>query len=62
VVLAEPDWGRWLTPDAGEAESKAGDLMRPAPDDRVELIEVGPAVGNVRNDGPELIRPAGLSM
>jgi putative SOS response-associated peptidase YedK len=36
--------------------------MRPAPDDRVELIEVGPAVGNVRNDGPELIRPAGLSL
>jgi putative SOS response-associated peptidase YedK len=54
VVLAEADWQRWLTPEAD-----AAGLMRPAPDDRVDLREVGPAVGNVRNDGPELIDPAG---
>lgn len=53
VVLAEADWDRWLDP-----ESDAASLMRPAPDDRVILTEVGPAVGNVRNDGPELIAPA----
>ena len=53
VILAETDWGRWLT-----AGSEAADLMRPAVDDLVELREVGPAVGNVRNNGPEMIEPA----
>ena len=55
VILAATDWERWLAPG-----SDAADLMRPAADDRVEVREVGPAVGNVRNDGPELIEPAGL--
>ena len=54
VVLAEADWERWLIPG-----SDAADLMRPAADDRVDVREVGPAVGNVRNDGPHLIEPAG---
>lgn len=50
-VFVEPeDWQRWLTP-----ESRVDDLMRPPPDDRVRLSRVGQAVGNVRNDGPELI-------
>lgn len=62
VVLAEPNWDRWLTPDPEASDSSAAEMMRPAPDERVELIEVGPAVGNVRNDGPELIRPAGLAL
>jgi len=57
VVLAESDWAQWLTP-----ESDAANLMRPAPDERIELIEVGPAVGNVRNDGPELIAPVGSDL
>jgi putative SOS response-associated peptidase YedK len=56
VVLTEADWQRWLTPN-----SDAADLMRPAADDRVDLREVGPAVGNVRNDGPELIEPAAIA-
>jgi putative SOS response-associated peptidase YedK len=54
VILTEADWERWLTP-----KSDAADLMRPAADDRVDVREVGPAVGNVRNDGPQLIEPAG---
>jgi putative SOS response-associated peptidase YedK len=53
VVLAEADWERWLAVNADVA-----DLMRPVPDDRVDLREVGPAVGNVRNDGPQLIELA----
>jgi putative SOS response-associated peptidase YedK len=56
VVLDEVDWERWLT-----AGSDAADLMRPVADDWISLREVGPAVGNVRNDGPELIEPAGLA-
>jgi putative SOS response-associated peptidase YedK len=50
VILAEADWERWLTPG-----SEASDLMRPVEDDRIELWEVGSAVGNVQNNGPELI-------
>jgi len=57
VVLAEVDWRHWLTPGSDSAA-----LMRPAADHRVELREVGPAVGNVRNDGPELIEPAVLDV
>ena len=53
VVLDEVDWDRWLI-----AGSDAAGLMRPMADDRAGLAEVGPAVGNVRNDGPELIEPA----
>ena len=52
VVLMEEDWERWLTPGAPAAE-----LMRPAPDERVELRRVGRAVGRVGNDGPELVAP-----
>lgn len=55
VVLSAADWQRWFTPNADVA-----DLMRPAADDRVDLREVGPAVGNVRNNGPELIEPAAM--
>ncbi len=55
VILAEADWEHWLRPG-----SDAADLMRPAADERVEVREVGLAVGNVRNNGPELIEPAGL--
>lgn len=53
VILQPEDWDRWLTPG-----SDAGDLMHAPPDDRVEVRRIGPAVGNVRNDGPELIEPA----
>ena len=54
VILPEADWASWLTPGSDSAG-----LMRPAPDDRVVLTEVGPAVGNVRNNGPDLIAASG---
>ena len=52
VVVMEEDWAHWLRPG-----SEAAALMRPPPDERVEVSEVGRAVGNVANDGPELIVP-----
>jgi putative SOS response-associated peptidase YedK len=56
-LLLEPDrWTEWLTAPAAEA------LLAPPPLDFVASIEirpVGPAVGNVRNDGPELIERSG---
>ena len=52
VVLAETDWNAWLV-----AGSDCTNLMRPALDDRIEIREVGRAVGNVRSNGPGLIAP-----
>ena len=52
VVLDETDWDRWLDPEA-----EAMDLMRPIAEARTQVAEVGPAVGNVRSHGPELIAP-----
>lgn len=53
VVLTEENAERWL---AGADPA----LMTPIPDDRVEIWPVDRAVGQVRNDGPELIERAGL--
>jgi putative SOS response-associated peptidase YedK len=56
LVLPPEAWAGWLDP----ARSHPGPLLAPpAPDlvDRLELRPVGPAVGNVANDGPQLIAP-----
>jgi putative SOS response-associated peptidase YedK len=56
VILPASDWDAWLdvrsTPD-----KEAAALLKPAPDDLLELFEVNKALGNSRNDGPELQRP-----
>lgn len=57
VVLGEEEHAAWL--GFGDDPER---LMHPIPDDRVELREVGAAVGNVRNDGPELVEPVGLGL
>jgi putative SOS response-associated peptidase YedK len=52
-LLLPPDrWAEWLDGGAGNAE-----FLRPAPERLIEEIDirpVGSAVGNVRNNGPEL--------
>jgi hypothetical protein len=45
----------WLDPATPREELFA--LMQPCPENLVDAYEVGLAVGNVRNEGPELIRP-----
>jgi putative SOS response-associated peptidase YedK len=53
VILAPEDWPRWL----GAAEDRKALLARGSfPADRMECWPVGRAVGNVRNDRPELIK------
>lgn len=56
VVLAPEAWDRWLDPDERDLDALAA-LLVPAPEDLLELVPVGPAVGNVRNDGPSLLDP-----
>ena len=60
VILAEADWPAWLgeTP-AGAADLKA--LLRPYPSEDLTMWPIDKAVGNVRNDGPELIKPVALA-
>ncbi|MEM1276853.1 MAG: SOS response-associated peptidase [Pseudomonadota bacterium] len=54
VILEDSAWVDWLS---GRGTSE---LMHAPEDDRIDVWEVGPAVGNVRNDGPHLIERAGL--
>jgi putative SOS response-associated peptidase YedK len=60
LVLPRQAWGGWLDP----ARPDPGPLLTPPGADlvaRLELRPVGPAVGNVANDGPELIAPVPVS-
>lgn len=54
LLLPADRWQEWL-----HREDPGPDLLAPPPDEllaEMELRPVGPAVGNVRNDGPELVR------
>ena len=55
VILSPEDAGTWMDPRTPPETLQA--LLRPCPDGWIEAYEVGPAVGNVRNDSPELILP-----
>jgi putative SOS response-associated peptidase YedK len=53
VIIETADWPVWL----GEAEGDPAALLRPAPDGVLRVWQVDKKVGNVRNDGPDLIKP-----
>lgn len=55
VILHRRDYERWLTP--GEPVRLPVDLLRPYPDEEMKAWKVGPDVGNVRNNRPELVEP-----
>ena len=55
VVLGREAEAAWIDPEAKPAELL--ELLRPAPEDALELIEVGDAVNDVRQDGPHLLDP-----
>jgi putative SOS response-associated peptidase YedK len=54
VVLPRAAWATWLDPSFRDTVALA-DLLRPAPDDALELRDVSRAVNDVRNKGPELL-------
>lgn len=55
-VILDPDgWRRWLDPATPVAEAEA--LLKPAPDDLLELIPVSTRVNSVRNDDAACIAP-----
>ena len=53
VILETGDWPVWL----GEQSGDPAILLRPSPDDILSLWRVDKRVGNVRNDGPDLLVP-----
>jgi putative SOS response-associated peptidase YedK len=58
VILPPEAWPLWL----GEAEAAPHQLLallRACPEEWLRVYPVGPAVGNVRNDEPGLLEPAG---
>jgi putative SOS response-associated peptidase YedK len=55
VVLTEEGAERWLAGEA-KAEELCG-LLRPCPSESLRVYPVSKAVGNWRNDGPELLDP-----
>ena len=57
VVLAAGDWDEWLDPTNGDLAALQS-LLVPAPNDVLVMHAVSTAVNNVRNTGPELMRPA----
>lgn len=56
VILEQADWPGWL----GETEVDPATLLRPSPQGVLRLWPVDKRVGNVRNDGPDLLLDAGL--
>jgi putative SOS response-associated peptidase YedK len=61
VILDQADYSRWL----GEAPADADELqalLRPFPAERMQAHEIGPRIGNVKNDDAALIeRVAAIS-
>ncbi len=56
VILEPRDYDRWL--DRKETEQLPLDLLRPLPSEEMQMFEANLDVGNVRNNGPELMRKA----
>ena len=54
LLVPPGDWDRWLDP---ELEDPGQGLLVPGVPGVLDAWPVSPAVGNVRNDGPELVAP-----
>jgi putative SOS response-associated peptidase YedK len=55
VILRPSDYGRWLDP--GDPALPPVDLLRPFDAEMMTTWPVGPDVGNVRNNRPDLVEP-----
>ena len=51
VIIEKADWPVWL----GEVEGNVPALLRPAPENVLRLWLADKRVGNVKNNGPELL-------
>ena len=51
VMIERKDWPLWL----GETEGDPGKPLRSLAENVLRVWSIGKAVGNVKNDGPELL-------
>lgn len=58
LMVTRERWADWLDPTVAGADVL--DLLEPAAPGRLEAFPVSAAVGNVRNNGPELVVPLPL--
>lgn len=58
LMVERERWGEWLHPDT--PREHLTDLLEPAVPGRLEAYPVSSLVGNVRNNGPELVQPLPL--
>ena len=56
VILDEADWPKWLGEQPATKDELCA-LLKPCPDGALTIWPVDNKVGNVRNMGPQLIRP-----
>jgi hypothetical protein len=56
VILEQEQFDLWLTADVDELDALEP-LLRPAAPGTLVYHAVGRAVGNIRNNGPELLEP-----
>jgi putative SOS response-associated peptidase YedK len=59
VILEPEDYARWLGEEPASAQELRA-LLRPYPAEPMRIYPIGQAIGNVRNEGPDLIVPAPL--
>jgi putative SOS response-associated peptidase YedK len=52
VILPQSDFAEWLDPATSAKDAHA--LLKPPPEDLLELVPVSRAVNSIRNDGPEV--------
>jgi putative SOS response-associated peptidase YedK len=56
VILRASDYDRWLSREA--TDQPPIDLLRPYPAEDMEMHRANSAVGNVKNNSPELLSSA----
>ena len=56
VILHSRDYDRWL--DREETERLPLDLLKPFESEEMEMYEANSKVGDVRNNGPEMLKKA----
>jgi putative SOS response-associated peptidase YedK len=55
-ILVENDWPKWLGEEPGSEQDLLA-LLKPCSDEFLKIWPVDKMVGNVRNNGPQLILP-----
>jgi putative SOS response-associated peptidase YedK len=55
IILPEQNWPKWLGEEPATEETLLT-LLKPCPDDKLKIWPVDKAVGNVKNNGPQLVR------